>query len=113
MAKVLPGETSAWPGILTLEHFSSQRLLIKYFSKSPRPPEAVKNWFRYCFMSFRGNPESSVLSVLEILWSLVFTGETNKILFFDVLPLAKGGGIDPRRMLRKTFGFWIFPEHLC
>jgi hypothetical protein len=43
------------------------------------PPEAVKKLVWCCFTSFRRKPESSVFKELRILWTPVFTGETNTV----------------------------------
>jgi hypothetical protein len=65
-----------------MEYFSDGWVILESFRlhfKIPlNPPEAVKKLVPCCFTSFRRKPESGVFSRLQILWTPVFTGETNK-----------------------------------
>jgi hypothetical protein len=63
-----------------------------FWSPSPSSPEGVKKLVWCCFTSFRRKPESSVFMGLQILWTPVFTGETNTVRFFHTFPPTKGRG---------------------
>jgi len=70
----------------------------------PCPPEAVKKPGSVFFLSFRRKPESNISEALNISWTPVFTGVTNKRQFFHSFALLKGvfGGGFQRRFERKV-----------